>query len=46
MALVKNDGLSCSCNCGWSYTHKRDKIREDAIDRHLSKQHDGRGMRL
>lgn len=35
----------CSCG-GWSHSHNRPKVLEDAVDRHLSKRHDGRGIRL
>lgn len=34
------------CSCSWSNSHSRDKVREDAIDRHLAKRHGGRGIRL
>jgi hypothetical protein len=34
------------CSCGWTNGHSRSKVREDAIDRHLVKQHGGRGIRL
>lgn len=34
------------CSCGWSFGHVREKVREDAIDRHLEKRHSGRGIRL
>lgn len=34
------------CSCGWSVGHTREKVREDAIDRHLNKKHLGRGIRL
>lgn len=34
------------CSCGQAFTQRREKVREDAIDRHLAKKHGGRGMRL
>lgn len=34
------------CTCGWDYSHQREKIREDAIDRHFLKRHQGKGIRL
>lgn len=41
-----DDGtVVCSCG-GWTYWHRREKVREDAIDRHLLRKHDGRGIRL
>jgi len=46
LAIVKNDGRTCSCSCGWKMMHSRDKVREDKIDRHLNKQHNGKGIRL
>jgi hypothetical protein len=39
------DGMA-SCSCGWSKTHQRSKILEDAIDRHLAKRHEGKGLRF
>ncbi len=35
-----------NCSCGWTYGHTREKPREDAIDRHINKRHNGRGIRL
>ncbi len=35
-----------TCSCGWSFFHKRPKVREDAVDRHLAKRHDSRGVRF
>jgi hypothetical protein len=34
------------CSCGWPVSHKRSKVLEDRIDRHLSEKHAGRGIRL
>ena len=34
------------CSCGWRYSHIREKVREDAVDRHLAKRHGGRGIRF
>lgn len=34
------------CLCGWSAIHRRAKVLEDKIDRHLAKRHAGRGVRL
>lgn len=47
MAMInyhENDGVTCSC--GWAYQHRRAKVVEDAIDRHIDKRHHGRGIRL
>ncbi len=35
-----------TCSCGWSFFHKREKVREDAVDRHLDKRHNSRGIRF
>lgn len=35
-----------ACNCGWRYRHDRNKIRENAVDRHFTKRHGGSGIRL
>ena len=48
MAIIKyaEDGTAvCSCR-GWAFWHRREKVREDAIDRHLAKRHRGRGIRM
>lgn len=34
------------CSCGKPFTHPREKVREDAIDRHFLIKHNGRGIRL
>jgi hypothetical protein len=39
-------GSTVKCSCGWRYRHKREKVREDAIDRHINKKHQGRGIRI
>lgn len=46
LARVKQDWEKAYCSCGWEYTHAREKVREDAIDRHIDKKHNGRGIRL
>lgn len=47
LAIVKYDGLSASCSCDWVYLNaSRQKVLDDAIDRHLNKRHNGRGIRL
>lgn len=40
------NGKSVFCSCGWSFGHIREKVREDAVDRHFRKRHQGRGIRL
>lgn len=40
------EGSTAVCSCGWNYYHARDKVREDAIDRHIERKHKGRGVRL
>jgi hypothetical protein len=37
---------AASCSCGWRHNMARTKVLEDAIDRHLTKRHGGRGIRL
>lgn len=46
LARISYEGAETFCSCGWSYGHSRDKVREDAIDKHLAKRHEGRGIRL
>jgi hypothetical protein len=45
LAVVSYDGGRAQCSCGWGFTHTREKVREDAIDRHLDRKHQGRGIR-
>lgn len=41
------DGHGAVCSCGgWAYWHRRTKVMEDAIDKHLLRKHGGRGFRL
>lgn len=35
-----------ACSCGQPFTHPREKVRENAIDKHIAKRHNGRGIRL
>lgn len=44
--LTYKDAVTIQSSCGWSYRHKREKVREDAADRHLEKRHQGQGIRL
>lgn len=32
------------CSCGAPFVQQRDKVRNAAIDRHLTKKHGGRGI--
>jgi hypothetical protein len=34
------------CSCGWGAYHKRLKVLDDRIDKHIRKSHNGRGIRL
>lgn len=46
VATYQEDGsVACSCG-GWTYFHPRNKIVENAIDRHFAKRHGGQGIRL
>lgn len=48
MAFIRqthDDALTCSC--GWMKIHPREKVREDAADRHIAgKKHGGLGVRM
>ena len=46
MARISYGDGFAACSCGWSKAHKRAKVLEDAIDRHLAKRHEGRGLRF
>jgi hypothetical protein len=47
MAVISyEDDATLVCNCGWKYRHPREKIRENAADKHLAKRHDSRGIRV
>lgn len=48
MAIISYVGpgaAACSCE-GWTYRHQREKVLEDAIDKHLNKKHGGFGIRM
>lgn len=34
------------CSCGQPFIQRREKVRENAIDKHIAKKHNGRGIRL
>ena len=46
LAVVSNlhEVGAAQCSCGWAYAHPRTKVREDAIQRHLDRQHNGQGL--
>lgn len=46
LAVVTYDSMGAVCSCGWRNTSARAKVLEDAIDRHLAKRHERRGIRL
>lgn len=46
LAIINYDGRAAMCSCGWRFYHAREKVRENAIDRHLNKRHNGRGIRV
>ena len=47
MAMIRYHGVDgVSCSCGWTARSGRPKVREDKIDRHLMKRHNGQGMRM
>lgn len=46
LAVVSYANDSANCSCGWQYRHAREKVRENAIDRHFEKRHEGKGIRL
>lgn len=46
LARISYEGIHAACSCGWIFGHSREKVREDAVDRHLTKKHEGRGFRL
>lgn len=45
--LDERDGMPMVvCKCGWSKRHERERVREDALDKHFAEKHHGRGFRL
>lgn len=52
LAIVKTEHVenldieAAQCSCGWVAYHRRHKVLEDKIDRHLDKEHNRRGIRL
>jgi hypothetical protein len=41
MLIVSTEGSSTRINCGWFKTHARRKVREDAAENHIEKNHHG-----
>lgn len=37
---------TAECSCGWAGWHRRLKVLDDRIDKHLNTKHGGRGIRL
>lgn len=37
---------SVLCGCGWTYRHQREKVLEDAIDKHIRAKHGSQGFRM
>lgn len=47
LARITYSDYGAVCSCGWTYSKaRRLKVLDDAVDRHLEKRHDGRGIRL
>lgn len=45
LAVISYTELGVACSCGWTYGLCRERVLENAIDRHLNKRHHGRGIR-
>lgn len=46
IAVIQSEGNTIGCSCEWGYAHPREKVREEAAQRHLDKKHGGQGMWL
>lgn len=46
LAIVRTADERAVCSCGQSFAHRRDKVREEWIDRHIDRKHAGMGVRL
>lgn len=46
LAIVRTVDERATCSCGQSFAHRRDKVREDWIDKHINRKHHGTGVRL
>lgn len=47
VAVMRTEGDTIACSCeGFAKTHARQKVREDAAQRHIERRHGGRGMWL
>lgn len=46
LAVVTYQDTAAVCSCGWVVRAHREKVREDSIDRHFNRKHNGRGLRL
>lgn len=44
MAIVTQGDGYAKCSCGQPFVQHRQKVREDAIQRHLNKKHGGQGL--
>lgn len=44
LARISRGADHAVCSCGWVIRHHREKVRETAIDRHLTKRHGGHGL--
>lgn len=46
MAILHDQGSHATCNCGALFTQRRKKPREEAMQKHLDKKHEGQGLWL
>lgn len=46
LARISTSEYGSVCSCGWATKHPREKVREDSVDRHVAKRHNGKAIRL
>lgn len=44
--ISQDERGAVACSCGWLKIHARQKVREDAAERHLNRKHGGMGIWL
>lgn len=44
LATIKRDWEAAYCSCGAVKYHKRAKVLEDWMEKHITKKHQGRGI--
>lgn len=46
MVRIASEHGIITCSCGWQRVHTREKVREDAAEKHVTKKHNGKAFWL